>query len=115
MRPKSRAVFSHAPAFSLETALRGGGLQGELGDALRALFLRVELGEVPANDLLGGVTLESFGAGVPARYDPVGVEHVDGIIRDRVDQQPVAAIIACGSLQAIFKIHRALWLDRGGG
>lgn len=45
-----------------------------------------------ADDLLGGVALEPAGARIPARDDPRRVEHVDRIVRHRLDEQPVTAL-----------------------
>jgi hypothetical protein len=54
-----------------------------------------------ADDLGGLVALETLGAGVPAGHPSVGVEHVDGVVGDRVDQQAIAAVIGLQSLEAV--------------
>ena len=40
-----------------------------------------------AKDLRLGVTLQPFGTGVPTRHDAVRVEHVDGIVGHRLNQE----------------------------
>jgi hypothetical protein len=38
-----------------------------------------------ANDFIGGVTLDAFGARAPAHDPPFRVEHEDGVIDDAAD------------------------------
>jgi hypothetical protein len=40
-----------------------------------------------ADDLARGIALDPLRAGVPADHATVGIEHVDGIVGDGVDQQ----------------------------
>ena len=49
------------------------------------------------DDLVTGVALEALRARVPTGHDPLRVEHVDGVIGDRLDQK----------LEALFVGHRA--------
>jgi hypothetical protein len=57
------------------------------------------------DDLFGGVAFEALRARIPVGYDPVGIEHVDGIVRDRVDQQAVSIVIGICVAVMLFAIH----------
>ncbi len=95
VRPEPCAVLAHAPPLAFEAPFGRGELQGEFRDALPAFFFGVEFRKVAPDDLLGGIALEARRARVPARHDARGVQHVDGIVRDRIDQEPIAAVLAC--------------------
>ena len=45
-----------------------------------------------ADDLVGTITLDLLRAGIPARDEAFRVEHIDRIIRDRIEQQLEAAL-----------------------
>src|SRR6266404_198443 len=66
--PEARAIFAHAPVVVLEAAGRGRGFELVVRPVLGERFRRVKAREMPADDFLGPVTLEAFGAGVPARH-----------------------------------------------
>src|SRR5690242_264758 len=66
------------------------------GDRLR----RIEDGEVPADDLVGGVLVDALGAGVPRGDAPVGVEHEDGVVGDAVDDAAKAVGVLRGLVAA---------------
>jgi hypothetical protein len=79
------------PAFALR------GLERDLGD--HVLFLgRVEAREMLADNLVGFISLEAAGAGVPARDVPRRVEHVDRVIRHALDEQLEPAFRAAARL-----------------
>src|SRR5918993_1651193 len=46
-----------------------------------------------AQDFVLGIALEPLSARIPTRDDPVRVEHVDGIIGDRIDQKLEASLL----------------------
>ena len=87
VRPEAAAVLANAPALRLETPLGQSELQSSLRKAGFTVFGREEDREVLTDDFVGGVALEPLGAWIPRR-DPAGlVEHVDRVIRDRIDEQ----------------------------
>ena len=94
MGPEALAVLADPPARGLETAFRFRGLQRACGDAGGAVFRGVELREVLADDLGRLVALEALGPGVPAGHPAGRIQHVDRVVGDRVDQNPVAAFVA---------------------
>ena len=89
IRPETTAVLAHTPGFGGEAAGLRGLLQCGFGDASVALLLGIEAREMLADDLVGGVTLDAFGARVPAHDMALRVEHVDCIIHDAADQEVV--------------------------
>ncbi len=93
MGPEPCAILAHAPPLPLEPPLGHRGPQRQTGHASGPLLFGVEDGEVLPDDLLGGVPLEPLGARVPARDSPVLVEHVDGVVGDRIHEQPVTAVV----------------------
>ena len=80
--PEARAVLAYAPAFADELALPLCGLKHLLRHAGGAVFFRVELGEMLADDLVGLEALDALGTGVPAGHDAFRVQQVDRIIDD---------------------------------
>src|SRR4051812_10930119 len=59
-----------------------GGCVKDLGrQSCLAVFVRVEAGEMLANDLLFGVALDPLCTLVPVGDSPVRVEHVDGVVK----------------------------------
>src|SRR6185436_1459406 len=90
-RPEGRAVLAHAPALLLEAA-GGRALELAARAALRAGVVRIELREVPADDLVRRIAEDALGAGVPARHVAVVVEHEDGVVDDAFHHQPEAPL-----------------------
>src|SRR6478672_11924136 len=46
-----------------------------------------------AQDFARRVALEPFRPGVPADHPAVSVQHIDGVVGDGVDQQPIAILL----------------------
>src|SRR5579864_9243200 len=51
------------------------------------------------------VALEPLGSGIPAYDDALGVEHIDGIVGDRIDQHAVAASAGFRGLKPFVVSH----------
>jgi hypothetical protein len=85
--PEPGAVLAHPPPFVGPPALRTGLTDRAVRYTGKAILLGVEGGEVPADDLVRPVALQSFRPGVPAGDDAVGVEHEDRIVHDARDQE----------------------------
>src|SRR5437762_14352390 len=47
---------------------------------------------MPPQSLFPGVAVERFGAGVPASYATLRIEHVDGAVLDGIDDEPRAPL-----------------------
>src|SRR5207244_11689628 len=80
--PEARAVLAHAPALVLPAALRRGGAEPVRGLAAPRVLGGVEEGEVPPDDLRGGVALDAPGALVPGADVAPGVEEEDRVVGD---------------------------------
>jgi len=95
-------------AFRLEPALARGCGKGPLRQAGGPVLLGEEYREVAAEDFLFLIALEAPRAGVPAGDRSVRLQHVDGIVGDRVDQQ-LEALIHHMDLEAglVLDSHRA--------
>ena len=91
MSPETGAILADPPAFCFELAFARRRFQGAGGQAAGAIFFGIEAGKMLADDFFGRITLETLGAGVPAGDDAAGVQHVDGIVGDRLDQDAVAS------------------------
>src|SRR5690606_24605609 len=84
---EAAAIAAHAPAFVAEAP---GGLRGPevaVGQAGGGVLGRVETREVGADDFAGLVALDPHRAGVPAAHAAVGVEHVQRVVRQGIDEQ----------------------------
>ncbi len=86
MGPKTRAIFAHAPALGFETAFLGRRLQGPCRQPSDLILFGIEDGERLSDDFAFGVTLEALRARVPGGHPPIGVEQIDRIVLDRIDQ-----------------------------
>ena len=73
-------------------ALGPGDLQFPLRLAQREVFRRVEGGEVLADDVFGGISLDALSAVVPADDDPGRVQH----------EKRVVAHVALKQVQHVF-------------
>jgi hypothetical protein len=91
--PEAGAVLANAPAFGFELAFLGGGPQRFRRNAGCLILLGIEAREVAPDDLVGLVALEATRAGIPGGDMPLPVEHVDGVIGDRVDEQLEALLV----------------------
>ena len=91
--PKARAVLADTPAFVLEFSFSNGSLKGPGRKAGFLVFLAVEPREVLTDDLSRCVALETLRARIPTGYDPRRVQHVNGIIRHRLNEEAVASFI----------------------
>ena len=103
--PELRPVLADAPTFLFEFAGALGDFEGALGESFRAIFLGVEAREILADDFGLLVSLETLGARIPARDRTVGVEHVDRIVGDRVDEHAVAAFAGLRGLEPFRMLH----------
>ncbi len=90
--PEHRAVLAHPPAFSLVLALGQGLVQRLDRHAGPPVSVGVELGEVQADDLVGGIALDPLSAGVPVRDHAVGIEHDQGAVVDALHEHPELAL-----------------------
>ncbi len=86
--PEAGAVLAHPPALVLDAPLGRRPLQFLLGPAPLDGLLRVEAGEMLADDLLGPVALDALRPGVPGEDVPLLIEKEDRIIAHAGDQLP---------------------------
>ena len=92
-RPERPAVFAEAPAFGLRAALSSGGFERALRGSGKAVFLSEKAFERLADDLVPAVALDPLCTRVPAGNDPIGVQHVDGVVHDALNQQAELALV----------------------
>jgi hypothetical protein len=57
--------------------------------------------EMTTDDLIRLIALEALGAGVPAGHATLAIQHVDRVISDRLDEEPVAAVAGLGGVEAV--------------
>ena len=89
-RPETAAVLAHAPAFALVVALARRGGEHARRQTGRAILAGVEPGEMLSDHLGRAVALEVLGPGVPVDDDARRIEHVDGVVLDRLHQEAKA-------------------------
>src|SRR5690242_19744657 len=68
-----------------------------------------------ADDFLGRVTLDPLCTGIPARYEPLRVEHEDRIVDDRLDKQPECVVVGCSHHLSFHPPAGPKKLNPGGG
>ena len=91
-RPEAGAVLADAPALRFVAAGLPRGLERAVRDSGVEILGRVEAAEMLADDVFGRIALDPLGAGIPVGHPAFGVEHVDGIIGDALDQDPEAPL-----------------------
>ncbi len=84
--PEHRAVLAHPPSLSLELSVCGRLIQRLHRPPRRPVGVGVEPGEVQADDLIGGVALDAFGARVPACHHAIRIQHDQSAIVDALDE-----------------------------
>jgi hypothetical protein len=103
--PESRAVLADAPSFALEFAFMLGDPKGAPGQAGVSIFLGIEFGKGFAEDLGFLVALKALGPGIPACDDPLGIEHIDRIVGDRIDQHAITVFTSGQGFKPLFALH----------
>ena len=91
--PELSAVLSAAPAFAFEFSFARGNLERSLRQPRFAIGLGIEAREMLAQDFGFLVAFEAPRPRIPARDGAVQIEHVDGVIGDRLHEHAVAAIV----------------------
>ena len=85
--PETTAVLAYAPSLGLVPTSPARSLKDRPWDTFFLVLGREETREMLADDFRRRVALDLLGASVPACNEPLGVEHVDGVIRDSVKEQ----------------------------
>ena len=111
MGPEAAAILAHAPALGLEPAFARGGRERARRQAGLPVLLDIEAGEGGAQDLGLRIALDALRAGIPAGDQARGVEHVDRIVVDGLDEQAGPAARGEGIFQAALLGH-AMGLSR---
>ena len=94
--PEAAAILADAPAFVFEFPFPRGSVEGALRQSVQTVFRRVEAGEMLADDFFAVISLEAARPGIPAGHRAGGIEHINGIIGDGFDQQPISALVDLG-------------------
>jgi len=68
----------------------GGQPEYFLRSTLLDIFGREKTGEVLANNLIGSISLYSFGTGIPTEDLALWVHHEDGIVLDSIEEHPIS-------------------------
>ena len=92
-RPKPGPILALAPAFAFESALASRRRQASGRQPRPTVLFGVKSREVLAEDLLLLIPLEAARARVPADHKNVRVEHIDGVIRHRFDQETITSVL----------------------
>ena len=79
-----RRTRKHSPANRPRSSAMAKMLGGNVEIALGS---QVEAGEAAADDLVGGVAEQPFGAGIPAGDLPLRRQHADGVVLHAVEQE----------------------------
>jgi hypothetical protein len=67
----------------------GGDPEYLLRPAPLDIFRRKETGKVVNDNLIGSVTFDSFGTGIPTDNPALRVHHEDGVVFDSVEEHPI--------------------------
>src|SRR5215208_6961580 len=85
--PETGAVLAHTPSFILEAADGLCRLQSPRRLSGREVLRREEHRKIFADDLLGAVALDAFGARIPADNIALEIEQIEGIVGHRLNQE----------------------------
>jgi hypothetical protein len=107
---EARAVLADAPALDLQAAFLPR-LSEQPGGQIAVLILLGEELPVRLADGFGRRNLQPFGTDIPAGDAPVPVDHVNGVVRDRVDQQvkPVGVVLEVHGFRWHAGHEKTLW------
>src|SRR5690606_16058906 len=105
--PEARTVLAHSPAFIHDPAIARGYFEFPRQEFALGGFGRVERGEMPAENLLGRVSLDPPGAGIPGHDPAIAIERENRVIPHTVHDVAVGRI-GIG-------IHRLLGTGTRGG
>jgi hypothetical protein len=92
-RPKLGSILAQAPTFAFKSTFSSCRRESPFRPACAAILFGVKSREMLAEDLGLLVPFEASRARIPARHQPVRVEHVDRVIRYRFDQQPITPVL----------------------
>ena len=92
IHPESSAILAQAPAFIFEPAFAKCSSKRAPRQIGSNVLAREETREVLTDDLVAGVALEPFGAQIPGSNPTIRIQHIDGVIGDRPDQQAEALL-----------------------
>ena len=91
-RQELRAVFPHAHAVFFQPAAGSGQPEYLLRPAPRDIVRRIKTGKISADDLVGAVTLDLFGPGVPSDNLALRVHHDDRMVPHFVEEHPISLL-----------------------
>ena len=91
-RPEEAAILADAPAFFFIAALFSRDPQRASGLAVDAVGFGIETGKMLAEDFVRGIPLDALAADVPACDDSVGIEHVERVVGDSLNQKAETAL-----------------------
>jgi hypothetical protein len=83
---ESRAVLAHSERLLAVAALNAGQVQ--FPHSVGCVLWRIEHGEVPAHNFLGGVLLQALGALVPRRNTALGGEISRNALKKSLSTEP---------------------------
>ena len=86
--PELAAVLADPPSLTFISALADGSFQRLLRQAVPAIMLSVEAGDVLTQDFVGRVSFDPLRPSIPARHVAIRVEHVDRVIGHALDKDP---------------------------
>ena len=106
VRPEARAVLADAPSLLLVAPVPDRAPQLLGGMVPRDVRLRVEDGEVPADDLVLRVALDRLRTGVPGHDAAVRIQHEDRVVERARDQQRELPILGHPVARSLHERHR---------
>src|SRR5687767_8234485 len=90
--PEAAAVLADSPGLLLVFAFAQRRFDRAGGLAVRPILLGVETGKMLADYLVGAIALDRHGAGIPVGDPTLGIEHVDRIFANALDEQAEALL-----------------------
>src|ERR1043165_1074638 len=86
-RPEPGPILADAPALILKPTRAAGGIERQCRLTGPPILFGKEGREMPAQNLVGIIALDAPSAAVPTADPAFGVQHVDGIVDDGIDQE----------------------------
>ncbi len=101
IRPDPTAVLPEPPAVIDKFSRRGSHFQLMFGKARALVLGRIESREVPPDDFMGGISLDSLGTTVPVENDAPGRHRENRVILDRFDELVEMAQLVTQALRGL--------------
>src|SRR4030095_442300 len=97
MSPEFRGVLSYAPTFALEASLARGNSERPVRQSFGTVLRGIEMRKVDSQNLRRLIALEPLGTLIPTGHPTRGIQQINRVVGDVLDQQTAACVVHHGA------------------